>query len=105
MTKRFSDFFSPLVSSAAAKAKELDAQKGISQRATSAVQETDQKYGVSAKGQQAAHVGRSYYEAALSSSFGARLQAFYLQSAKQVTDVHEEARRIGASAIAPQVSP
>jgi len=97
VSKRFSDFFNPLVQSATAKAKELDAQKGISQRATSAAQETDAKYGVSAKSQQAVHVGRTYYEKALSSSFGARLQSFYLQGAKQVTDVHEEARRIADS--------
>jgi len=58
------------VSSATQQAKAMDEQKGISKTAG------------------------SYYEKAFSSSIGQTVYAFYTSTTKQVTDIHEEAKRI-----------
>ena len=35
-----------------------------------------------------------YYERALSTPFGSKVQAFYTNTAKQIQDIHEEAARL-----------
>jgi len=105
VSQRFSDFIQPLI----AKAKQMDQDKKISERATTMAQDTDAKYNVSARGNQVTQIGKSYYEKALSSSFGAQIQSFYLRGAKEVQAVHEEARRIAdarkADSAASNVAP
>lgn len=58
------------------KAKEIDTQKGISEKSTS-------WFG-------------PYYQKALDSPYAAKVQNFYTNAQKQVLDVHEEALRIAA---------
>lgn len=58
------------------KAKEIDNQKGISEKSTS-------WFG-------------PYYQKALDSPYAAKVQNFYTNASKQVLDVHEEALRIAA---------
>jgi len=55
------------------KAREIDQQKGISNKAT------------------------EYYQVALGSTFGQKVRDFYTTTSKQVVDIHEEAKRIAAS--------
>lgn len=47
----------------------------------------DEQHGVSRQ-------ATAYYSSAISSPFGQQVLAFYTQTAKQVQDVHEEAKRI-----------
>ncbi|EOQ99380.1 hypothetical protein E3P92_02442 [Wallemia ichthyophaga] len=58
------------------KAKEIDTQKGISEKSTG-------WFG-------------PYYQKALNSPYAAKVQSFYTNAHKQVLDVHEEALRIAA---------
>jgi RNA recognition motif-containing protein len=55
------------------KAREIDQQRGISNKAT------------------------EYYQVALGSSFGQKVREFYTTTSKQVVDIHEEAKRIAST--------
>ena len=54
----------------------------------------DAKYGVSDKAMSAWGGVHSYFEKALGTPTGQKVREFYLQSDKQVRDVHNEARRL-----------
>ncbi|OKL61924.1 hypothetical protein UA08_02608 [Talaromyces atroroseus] len=85
----------------------LDQKHGISNRFTSALTNFDSKYKATdrAKGldekykisDQASHHWRgitSYFEKALDTPTGQKVRDFYLQTDKQVRDIHTEARRL-----------
>jgi len=85
----------------------LDQQHGISNRFTSALKNFDEKYkatdktknidqqyGVSARANTAWSGLNSYFEKATSTPTGQKLRDFYVQTSKQVLDVHNEARHL-----------
>lgn len=74
--KPFSHHFMEKAQGLIGKAKEIDNQKGISEKSTS-------WFG-------------PYYQKALNSPYAAKVQNFYSNASKQVLDVHEEALRIAA---------
>lgn len=93
--------------SAIQKAIALDNKHGISARFTNALSNFDQKYkatdkaknvdasyGMTDKAMQGWRGLNSYFEKALDTPTGQRIRAFYLQSNKQVQDIHNEARRL-----------
>jgi len=94
VSKRFLSWFTPLQEKVISKAQEIDQQKNITARATTLASDTDAKLGASTKANQAIEMSKSYYAQALQSTFGAKVHRFYTETAKQVQDVHEEARRI-----------
>lgn len=85
----------------------LDQQHGISNRFTSALKNFDEKYkatdktrnidqqyGVTARANTAWSGLNSYFEKATSTPTGQKLRDFYVQTSKQVLDVHNEARHL-----------
>lgn len=89
------------------KAIAVDQKQGISHRFTSALQnfdskykvtdkskEMDSKYQVSNKAMNAWGGLNSYFERAMETPTGQRVRDYYVQGAKQVADVHSEARRL-----------
>jgi len=85
----------------------LDQQHGISNKFTSALKNFDEKYkatdktrnidqqyGVSARANTAWSGLNSYFEKATSTPTGQKLRDFYVQTSKQVLDVHNEARHL-----------
>jgi hypothetical protein len=85
----------------------LDQQHGISNRFTSALKNfddkykatdktrnLDQQYGVTARANTAWSGLNSYFEKATSTPTGQKLRDFYVQTSKQVLDVHNEARHL-----------
>lgn len=85
----------------------VDKEKGYSSRFTTALsnfdakykvsdksKEMDNKYQVSNKAWNAWGGLHSYFEKALGTPTGQKLRAFYVEGEKQVTDVHNEARRL-----------
>ncbi|KAK5939851.1 Protein vip1 [Knufia obscura] len=89
------------------KAITLDSKHGVSSRFTNALQNFDSKYKVTDKAQgvdnkyqvsnkaMSAWGGlNSYFEKAMGTPTGQRIRDFYVQGEKQVTDVHNEARRL-----------
>lgn len=89
------------------KAIALDKKHGFSTQFTTALQSFDKKYGATdrAKGldesykisDRAASGWRglnSYFEKAMGTPSGQRLREFYVQTDKQVRDIHNEARRL-----------
>lgn len=85
----------------------LDKQHGVSTKFTSALSQWDQKlkaserakgvdtqYGISDKAGQGMRSFHSYFEKALGSPTGQRVRTFYMDTSKQVMDVHQEARRL-----------
>lgn len=89
------------------KAIGLDQKHGISTKFTTALQNfdskykatdkakaVDTKYGVTDKAWGAWGGLNSYFEKALGTPTGQKVRDFYVQSEKQVTDVHNEARRL-----------
>ena len=89
------------------KAIALDNKHGISTRFTNALNQFDQKYkatdkaksvdasyGVTDKAMQGWRGLHSYFEKALDTPTGQRVRSFYLQSDKQVRDIHNEALRL-----------
>lgn len=93
--------------SAIHKAIALDNKHGISARFTNALTTFDQKYkpidkaksvdasyGVSDRALQGWRGLHSYFEKALDTPTGQRVRSFYMQSDKQVRDIHNEARRL-----------
>jgi hypothetical protein len=89
------------------KAIALDNKHGISARFTNALAQFDQKYkatdkaksvdasyGVTDKAMQGWRGLNSYFEKALDTPTGQRVRSFYLQSDKQVRDIHNEALRL-----------
>lgn len=85
----------------------LDQQHGISNRFTNALKtfdekykaadktrNIDQQYGVTAKATNAWSGLNSYFEKAASTPTGQKLRDFYVQTSKQVLDVHNEARHL-----------
>ena len=85
----------------------LDKQHGVSNRFTTALQQWDSKlkaserakgvdtqYGLSDKAGQGIRSFHSYFEKALGSPTGQKVRAFYMDTQKQVMDVHQEARRL-----------
>ena len=89
------------------KAIALDQKRGFSQRFTNALSSFDKKYHASEKakgldesykisdkaasGWSSLH---SYFEKALDTPTGRKVRDFYLQTDKQVRDIHNEARRL-----------
>lgn len=89
------------------KAIEVDNKHGFSSRFTAALADFDKKYkatdrakglderykftGQAASGLQSLH---SYFEKALDTNTGRKVREFYLQTDKQVRDIHNEARRL-----------
>ncbi|KAG8898641.1 hypothetical protein FRB99_007242 [Tulasnella sp. 403] len=59
----------------------------LSAKAINTAKSIDEKQGISTK-------ATTYYEKAMASPFGQRVYSFYTDTAKQVRDIHEEARRI-----------
>ncbi len=89
------------------KAIELDHKHGVSNRFLSTLQHLDQKYHATHKAKTAdttygiTHRANSllsglssYYERASNTPTGKRIVHFYTQSQRQVTDIHNEARRL-----------
>jgi len=89
------------------KAIAVDQKQGISGRFTSTLQnfdskykvtdkskEVDRQYQVSNKAMNAWGGLNSYFERAMGTPTGQKLRDFYVQGAQQVTDVHNEARRL-----------
>lgn len=89
------------------KAIALDHQRGFSQRFTSALSDFDKKYHASDKAKgidesykisDKATTGwkslNSYFEMALDTPTGRKVRDFYIQTEKQVQDIHNEARRL-----------
>ncbi|KAL5520037.1 hypothetical protein ACEPAG_1697 [Sanghuangporus baumii] len=102
------------------RAIELDKQKGISQRFLSYFQQIDTTVGAKALGPDQTVSGKlqatltsaterareidqqkgflksmhDYYSNAISSPFGQKVREFYMNTEKQLKDIHEEARRI-----------
>lgn len=89
------------------KALDLDKQHGYSNRFTAALSNFDQKYKVTDKSKDLDNKYKvtdkawgawgglnSYFEKALNTPTGQKLRDFYVQGEKQVTDVHNEARRL-----------
>ncbi len=89
------------------KAIALDNKHGISNRFTSALAQfdskykatdkakgIDQSYGITEKANTAWMGLSSYYEKAMGTPTGQKVRDFYLQSDKQVRDIHAEARRL-----------
>jgi len=85
----------------------LDQQHGISNKFTSALKNfddrykatdktrnIDQQYGVTARANTAWSGLNSYFEKAASTPTGQKLRDFYVQTSKQVLDVHNEARHL-----------
>lgn len=85
----------------------LDQQHGISSRFTSALKNFDEKYkatdktrnidqqyAITAKANNAWAGFNSYFEKAASTPTGQKLRDFYVQTSKQVLDVHNEARHL-----------
>ncbi|KAK4049791.1 hypothetical protein OIV83_003847 [Microbotryomycetes sp. JL201] len=91
ISQRFLSFFTPLVERV-----QKAAQPHV-ETAQTKLQQVDEKQGLSAKANAAAIVGTKYYNAALASSWGAKVHAFYTRAEKNVRDVHEEALRIKES--------
>jgi len=97
ISARFLKFFKPLSEQVTTKATELDQTHHISEKAVNAANTTDAKLGVKENVNKATQIGKQYYSSALQSPVGAKVSQFYTQTAKQVLDVHEEAKRIAAS--------
>lgn len=89
------------------KAISLDQKHGFSSRFTSALSNFDQKYKatdrargidenykISDKAATGWHGLHSYFEKALGTPSGQKLRDFYVQTDKQVRDIHTEARRL-----------
>lgn len=89
------------------KAINVDKEKGYSSTFTSALSNFDLKYGVSNKSKEVDNKYQvsnkawnawggfnSYFEKAMGTPTGQKLRAFYAEGEKQVTDVHNEARRL-----------
>lgn len=85
----------------------LDQKHGFSNRFTSALSDFDSKYhatdkargidtsyGITDKAQTGWRGLNSYFEKALDTPTGRRVRDFYIQSEKQVQDIHNEARRL-----------
>ncbi|KAF8427906.1 hypothetical protein EV426DRAFT_373917 [Tirmania nivea] len=86
---------------------ELDQKAGISTRFTSFLQSLDAKfhatekaktydaqYGVTDKLKETQNVLSHYFETALNTPTGKKIRDFYATGAKQVVDIHNEARRL-----------
>jgi len=97
LSKRFLAWFTPLQEKVVAKAQEIDQNRGITEKANQVATGADARLGASAKASQAIEMSKSYYSSALQSTWGAKVSQFYTDSAKQVQDVHEEAKRIAAA--------
>lgn len=97
ISSRFLAFFRPLHQQATATAKQLDAQAHITEKATTAAAKADDTLHVKETTSKVINIGKQYYEQALKSPFGSKVFNFYTLSAKQVQDVHEEAKRIAES--------
>ncbi|KAL9056382.1 MAG: hypothetical protein Q9162_002973 [Coniocarpon cinnabarinum] len=89
------------------RAIDLDKQHGYSSRFSTALsswdQKTkaseraaaiDQKFGVSNKAGQGYRTFNSYFEKAMNTPSGQKVRDFYMNTSKQVVDVHTEARRL-----------
>lgn len=89
------------------KAIALDQKHGVSNRFTSALSNFDKKYhatdkakgidesyGISNRAEKGWRGLHSYFEKALDTPTGRKIRDFYLQSDKQVRDIHAEARRL-----------
>lgn len=88
ISQRFLAFFNPLrerVGSQAAPT--ID-------RASTKARELDEKHGLSLKAHAGWIIGEKYYNHALSSSFGQKVQSFYTTVAKEIQDIRDEAKRI-----------
>ncbi|EZF17195.1 hypothetical protein H112_05474 [Trichophyton rubrum D6] len=100
------------------KAISLDKTHGISARfntvlknfdskyhATDKARGIDESYGISDKATSGWRGLSSYFEKALDTPTGRKIRAFYLQSDKQVRDIHNEARRLADLKHASSPSP
>jgi len=105
VSTRFLAWFKPLSEKMVTKAQKIDANRGISQRATTLAADTDAKLGATSKASLAIEMSKNYYSSALHSTVGAKFFKFYTDTAKQVVDVHEEARRIADSRKAAAAAP
>lgn len=89
------------------RAIDLDQKHGVSQRfldtlksldqkyhGTEKAKSVDQSYGVTAKANSFLSGLSSYYEKATSTPTGRKIVDFYTQTARQVQDIHNEARRL-----------
>lgn len=89
------------------RAIQLDNKHGVSSRFTNALMTFDQKYkatdkakgldanyGITDKATQGWRGMTSYFEKAMGTPTGQKLASFYTQSDKQVRDIHAEARRL-----------
>ena len=73
MMNRFLSYFKPLSEQATAKAQTLNQQHQLAEKASN----LDAKVGATEKLNTGFSIGKSYYESALHSPFGAKVQAFY----------------------------
>ncbi|CAK5270213.1 unnamed protein product [Mycena citricolor] len=94
ISKRFLSYLTHLDTTVGAKA--LGADKTISGKVTETLTSATQQAKALDEQKGYSKTAGDYYIKALASPFGAKVKAFYTQTAKQALDIHEEAKRISA---------
>lgn len=89
-----SERFISILEKARTNMKEFDAKYNVSERAQEAAQGVDDKLKVSEKMQKGASYLNTFFEDAIGSTSGQKIRQFYELGAKQVLEVHHEARRL-----------
>jgi len=92
ISTRFLDFFRGVDKSIGEKA--LGPDQTISQKLQTTVDNAAQRAKTVDEEKGFSKVAQDYYQRAISSPFGQKVQLFYTDTSKQVKDIHEEARRI-----------
>ncbi|KJA21141.1 hypothetical protein HYPSUDRAFT_55611 [Hypholoma sublateritium FD-334 SS-4] len=92
ISKRFLDFFRGVDKSVGEKA--LGPDQTVSQKLQATVGNAAQRARAVDEERGFSKTAQDYYQRAISSPFGQKVQLFYTDTSKQVKDIHEEARRI-----------
>jgi hypothetical protein len=92
ISKRFLDFFRGVDKSVGERA--LGPDQTLSHKLQTTVDDATQRAKVIDEEKGFSKLAQDYYQRAISSPFGQKVQLFYTDTSKQVKDIHEEARRI-----------
>jgi len=92
ISKRFLDFFRSIDKSVGEKA--LGPDQTLSNKLQATVGDATQRAKALDEEKGFSKIAQDYYQRAISSPFGQKVQLFYTDTSKQVKDIHEEARRI-----------